>query len=507
MASRKYALSSEAERAQLKLARKSMWGFVRYVWPYFQWRWHHKIMCDACDRLLFGDSRTVMIFAPPRHGKSQIVSVAFPAFAMAHNPHWEVRFSTNTGPNAWKQSRKTQALMRDARFKKVFPHVELPSGRKRDGTAPPANRDEFALLGTDADGEKYRGSYACSGIGKVIVGTGWDLGILDDPIEGEAHASSPARKEALWSWFKGDFLSRKGPEPRLLVMHQRWCPDDLAGRLEEWGNDPDAIQCDEVISLPAEMTADYPRRHPEDKRKPGQALWPDRFPKKFLRAFKADPKRWRSMYQQLPLDEDAQFFDENCWREAKEMPIEDIVAVIRFWDLSGTETGDPWSGTLMAKDLYGVYYILHCAHFHAGSNEGDRKIRKWADTDAKCFGNVPQYFEQAKSDAGMHVINHYANYILPEYTVVGVPAKGSKEERATPYGKSQSAGNVVIVTGHPIYGDSWIYAFKKEHTHFPMATHDDRVDSSSGAWAVLAKIQQVTGKVVRSKVRPRRRAV
>ena len=90
-------LSQEAaahrELALRALARKRMLPFVERFDPNYQAGWVHKDICqrletfsnDVFDR----KSPRLMLFMPPRHGKSTLASVAFPAWHLGRNPEHE----------------------------------------------------------------------------------------------------------------------------------------------------------------------------------------------------------------------------------------------------------------------------------------------------------------------------------------------------------------------------------------------------------------------------------
>ena len=43
-------------------------------------------MCRQLERVYSGECQRLIITVPPRHGKSELASVSFPAWALGHNP-------------------------------------------------------------------------------------------------------------------------------------------------------------------------------------------------------------------------------------------------------------------------------------------------------------------------------------------------------------------------------------------------------------------------------------
>ena len=79
---------SELEDEILKRedARTSLLDFTLYTMPEYEVNWHHKVICDVLDRFLAGEIKRLIIETAPRHGKSEIGSRRFPAYALGKYP-------------------------------------------------------------------------------------------------------------------------------------------------------------------------------------------------------------------------------------------------------------------------------------------------------------------------------------------------------------------------------------------------------------------------------------
>ena len=144
------------------------------------------------------------------------------------------------------------------------------------------------------------GGMSTAGVGGPITGKGADLLIIDDPIKNWAEAGSYTIRNNTWDWYRSTARTRVEPGGGIIIAMTRWHPDDLVGRLikstEEEGGEPW-----EVFNFPA--IAD---EHDILGRKPGQTLWPRRYPEKEMLAIKSSvgPKFWNAMYQQNPGKDD-----------------------------------------------------------------------------------------------------------------------------------------------------------------------------------------------------------
>lgn len=66
-----------------------------------------------------------------------------------------------------------------------------------------------------------------AGVDSTIIGFGFHLGIMDDPVESRQAAESPAQRAALLSWFQGVFRGRGNPGASIIATMHRWNHDDI----------------------------------------------------------------------------------------------------------------------------------------------------------------------------------------------------------------------------------------------------------------------------------------
>ena len=89
----KAQVRAEQELAKRILSRKRMLPFVEKFNPDYQAGWVHKDICQRLEQ--FSEdvqnkkSPRLMLFMPPRHGKSTLASIAFPAWHLGRNPGHE----------------------------------------------------------------------------------------------------------------------------------------------------------------------------------------------------------------------------------------------------------------------------------------------------------------------------------------------------------------------------------------------------------------------------------
>ena len=126
---------------------------------------HHRMLADMLMAIERGDKDRICVNIPPRHGKSQLVSIYFPAWFLGRNPNKKVMMVSHTTDLAVDFGRKVRNLISTDDYKAIFPTVSLAADSKSAGR-----------WNTNVGGEYY----AC-GIGSSIAGRGADLLLVDDP--------------------------------------------------------------------------------------------------------------------------------------------------------------------------------------------------------------------------------------------------------------------------------------------------------------------------------------
>ena len=247
--------------------RESLEAFVTRTMPDFEWNWHHRLICRYLEKLERGEIRRLMIFAPPRSGKSELVSRRFPAWAMGRHPDWPVISGTHTTELAGSLCGKVQDIIDSPEYQEIFPGVTL--GGKEGGGRQRRRTQRVFQMGSHA------GEYRGAGTRSRISGFGFRLGILDDPIGDADDAFSVAYRNRIWNWYNTTYRSRKNADNRILLTVTRWHADDLPGRLLRLAEENPLADQWTVLRIPA--LAEGPgERHPEDPRQEGEPLWPAR---------------------------------------------------------------------------------------------------------------------------------------------------------------------------------------------------------------------------------------
>jgi hypothetical protein len=299
----RYLLALKRRRAAL-LAKDDLIAFAKFMRPdqdayedpdksAYQAAKHHIVIATAMERVERGEMKRLIVDLAPRHGKSELVSRLFPAWFLGRNPTKSVIFATYNQDLANDFGRDVRALLDDPLYCQVFPGVGLKAGA--------ASVDRLEL--------EQGGKMFFTGVGGSITGRGADIVLGDDFVKGRAEADSLLQRDRIWKWFnevlKTRLLSSSG---RIVLINTRWTEDDVIGRLLDKTNSYySATEAKKwkQISLPA-----LARDNDVLMRKPGEALWPEKFPKDYLHDLRdADPRGFQALYMSSPTPEKGNFFD------------------------------------------------------------------------------------------------------------------------------------------------------------------------------------------------------
>jgi hypothetical protein len=111
------------ELANREMSRRRLLPYVKYMFPGYDASWHHQLMCEKLEQVEAGTIKRLMIFMPPRHGKSELASVQFPAWYLGRNPNKEIINTSYTADLATDFGRRVRNAIGSDNYKNVFSTV------------------------------------------------------------------------------------------------------------------------------------------------------------------------------------------------------------------------------------------------------------------------------------------------------------------------------------------------------------------------------------------------
>jgi predicted phage terminase large subunit-like protein len=426
-----------------RLARASLAAYAPLVFPSYQVYRHHSLLIRKLEAVEAGAIRRLMIFAPPRHGKSLTSSEIFPSWYLGRHPDRSVICASYSQEFVEGFGRKVRNYCLDPRTNAVFPELRL------EYDSQSAKRFDTTM----------GGNYFAVGRGGAITGRGGHLILIDDPIKDWEEARSEAVRRELHSWYSTVLYTRRSPDAAIVCVQTRWHHDDLAGWLlrehpeENW----------DVLNLPAVAEVD------EGWRKPGEALWPERFPLEELEATRrvTGTAGWSALYMQRPVPEEGAIFKLEWWQCYDELPELSMIVLSADTAFKAGASNDYSVVTAWGVAKNG-FYLLHVWRARSEFPQLKRQLESMA---AQFNPNVVLVEDKASGQSLIQELEQ--NTRLP---IRPVKVDADKVTRAHAVSPLVEAGRVFLPKAAP-----WLAEFLDELSTFPSGAHDDIVDSTTQA--------------------------
>lgn len=462
-------LAGEEHAADVKRARAELIPFTRRLYPDYRPSRHHEVIADALQKVSTGEIKRLIITMPPRHGKSELASVNFPAWHLARNPDDRIIAVSYGSSLANRFSRQARDKFRSPRW--PFPEVRL--------SHVVHGIESWEIAG-------HRGGYQRTSIGGAVTGMGANILIIDDPHKDSAEARRPSARQAVWDWYQGTAHTRLEAGGRVVVIATRWHHDDLIGRLikgqdretyEEQGLDYEPWT---VIHLPALALSPDAETGPDLlDRAEGEALWPERYPRAAMLAKRIEigAYQFAAQYQGTPTDEESTIFKAEYWRyypRDKQPPM----------------VGEPYQfvDTSFGKSESADYSVIATwATFPTGYGPVD--IWRGRPTFPELKQAVVREYDKWRPEAVVIEDKASGQSLIQELRketripiITFNPGDKDKVARAHSVSAVVESGRVLLPSAA-----SWLDEFVQEHREFPSGANDDTVDTTVMALLRLAR--------------------
>ncbi|HEY6344438.1 MAG TPA: phage terminase large subunit [Bryobacteraceae bacterium] len=478
---RRPSLRDEIDR---ELAARGLREFVRQAWEVvepstpFVPGWHIDAIIKHLEAVTSGQIRNLLINVPPRHMKSLLVSVFWPAWEWIRHSERRWLYSSYGAQLSIRDSIKCRRL------------IESPWYQARW-------RDRFALTSdqnTKGRFDNNRSGYRlATSVGGAATGEGGDRIVCDDPHNVQEAESDSVRKATLDWW--DVVMSTRVNDPKTsakVIVMQRCHQQDLSGHLLEQGGWTH-------LCLPAEYEG--PTRatligFADPRTEQGELLWPERFGPKEIESLKVSLGSYAAagQLQQRPSPAGGGIFKRHWFRyfqprganlppvvvRLPDSTLTSIVAIevprqmneqLQSWDCAFKDlnTSDYVVGQVWAR-LGAMYFLGDQVRARMDCPATMRAVRalsqKWPGTFAKLIE------DKANGSAVVQFLQNEIPGIIP------VNPEGGKVARAAAVSPLVEAGNVYLP--HPDYAP-WVNDFIEECAAFPNGAHDDQVDAMTQA--------------------------
>lgn len=424
--------------------------------------WHIEAIAWHLQEVLAGRVRRLIITVPPRSLKSISASVAFPAFALGHDPSQRIIAVSYSSELAIKHANDCRALMHTSWYRHMFPATRID--RRKDSEV------EFVTT--------RRGCRLSTSVGGTLTGRGGNLILIDDPLKA-ADAHSESKRDAVNTWFSNTLLSRLDDKRKgaIVIVMQRVHRNDLVGHLldrnaAEW----------RVLSLPAVAETEHVVRLDERRafRRPiGHVLHAAREPLSVLEALKSDlgSDLFAAQYQQSPVPPGGAMI-KRAW--IRREPLEVLRAtggrLVHSWDTASKagESND-WSVCTVWRASPDGYRLIEVVRERLEYQDLKRRARQLALRDA------PDVILIEDTGVGSALI---ADLRTEGFAAVAIRPEADKITRLAVKAPLFESRRVIFPDRA-----SWLTNLEAELFSFPHSRHDDQVDSISQALTWLSRPQ------------------
>lgn len=393
------------------------------------------MICAELERVERGEIDRLMIFMPPRHGKSELASRRFPAWYLGRNPGREIIAASYNSDLARDFGRDVRNIVASPEYQEVFDTALAQDARAAD---------RWATI----DG----GAYTAAGVGTAVTGRGAHVLLIDDPVKDREEAESETKRESVWNWYTSTAYTRLAPGGAIIVIQTRWHQDDLAGRLlEAEGKGGDRW---EKLILPA-ISEHY------------EALWPERYPREALERIKANvgPRDWSALYQQSPSPDEGTFFQRGWFKRHSECaPPYHVYGVS---DYAVTENGGDY--TEHGVFAYGPNGLEQLDWWHGRTHSAEwieRKLDLMEKYKPLCWFGEGGVIQKAVEPMLKQRMRERRIFCRVEW----VPSIQDKPTRARAFQARAAMGQVSLLEGDK--GERVL----TQLLQFPAGKHDDAVD-------------------------------
>lgn len=391
---RRLKLQEDLALKVCNLARGDFLTFVQWNMREFIISEIHRKISEKLMALERGDIKRLMIFMPPRSGKTQLATVFFPAWCLGRHPSWQILAVSHSTDYIETKGAEIRDVIKSAAYSLVFPETTI-------------RRDQHAARRWVTS---RKGVFNAAGVGSGIAGKGAHLAIIDDPIS-EQDAYSKVKRETVNDWYQG-FRVRLQPGARIILIMTRWHHNDLAGHLLKIAEENPTADQWEVLSIPGELDEAAAKLLNSKK---GESCFPEFWPIEELLATKASvtPSFWAAQYLQQPSIEEGGIIKTKWWQEWDYVDPPDCHYILQSLDTaySSKQTASYSVITTMGvfRDAEGVnnVCILGCKRGH------------WEYPDLK--DRVMRSYEQHQPDVVLVESRASGQSLLQDMNYTGIP--------------------------------------------------------------------------------------
>jgi predicted phage terminase large subunit-like protein len=292
---------------------ESLYVFLKSAWPHIDpapWKdaWHIDAIAEHLQAVVDGEIRRLIINLPPRHCKSLLLAVAFPAWVWAQPI--ESPTSGPTVPFLFASYADKLSLRDSVKCRRL---IESSFYQERWG-------QRFTLVSDNNTKSRFSNSVGgerlITSVGAGVTGEGGNIICIDDPNAAN-EVLSEATIETTLDWWKTVLPTRINDPSTgaFIIIQQRLAENDLTGHILENESEGWTHLC-----LPGryepERSFITPLGWKDPRHTPGELLWPERFGEESLKRLEKTmgPFIFAGQIQQRPEPQGGGIIKRAWWR-------------------------------------------------------------------------------------------------------------------------------------------------------------------------------------------------
>lgn len=449
------------ERKAVQSAQDDFLAFIAAVDKSYKFGAHLKRLGSLLMDVEENIKNRIAVSMAPRMGKSQMISIYYPAWYLGRHPDHKVIVASHTADLAVVMARKVRNLIQSAEYARIFPNTKIASDAKA-----------AAQWNTTAGGE-----YFAIGVGGALAGRGAHLIIADDPLsEQDIKAGNTNSLDNAYEWFSAGLRTRLMPDGKICVLHTRWHQRDLIGRLlkdsamNEGGDNYEAFEFPAILNEGTENE---------------KSIWPEQWTLESLQQTRASMHhimwQWYAQYQQNPTAAEAAIIKRDWikwWTKDNPPPIDFIV-----------QSFDTALTTKQRSD----FSVCHTWGTFTNEDDGTQNVillnkvkGKYEFPELKLMAH--EQFEEWQPDSVIVEAKASGQPLIDEMRRSGIFVQDFSPGKGQDKIARLNAVADMFASGHVWFPETaWAAQTVEEILAFPAGEHDDEVDTMTLALQRIRK--------------------
>jgi len=496
--------NAEIDESVKMIIRDDFRSFVPIAWDIvlpgrtYKHGWHIDCICDHLQAVAEGHLKRLLINIPPRHMKSLLVSIMYPAWRWLGDPSHRFIGTSYSMTNSLQFNTDSRLIIEHENYRNLI----LPD--EETGLIWKMKMDQNAkgMFENTANGRRFATS-----VGGALTGQGADTFMIDDPHN--VQDVTPTTLEAVKNWYQQAVPSRLN-DPKTgskIIIQQRVHEEDLTGVVL------DSEEKYTQVILPARyegtcrltggwFNSDSGEKWVDAREKIDEPLWEELYDDETLKNVLESVMTAYTVagqLQQRPAPEAGGELKRDDFILIDRVNPADIHRAVRAWDFASTEDGGDWTvGALLLLMKDGSIVLADICRGQWAVGKRLKRVKQVCTADFEMFGGKYEiYYEQEAGGSGKDAAIITKKHLTRNSKGVAGPLMGCKITYARPSGDKivRAQPYIVEVQNHNFYvlDRPWTETFLREQVMFPNGSHDDQVDAAAYGVVVLEKRRRRDG--------------